>query len=94
MQKDVLHFLKRINMPMAFVSLYLGRLLYSGTPNYAECFTLFSLVSLYGFRLWLDFNKKPDPTDDMKKELDQVKQALNIIKVAHGKPAERTPFKF
>lgn len=88
-------------IPTTFLAIYMIRLVVFGVPGVADSLVVLFLGALYGWRMYLDFQAKPDPNAELQKKLDEVqldinslKNAVNVVKLTSGVKNEKTSFKF
>lgn len=75
-----LQFLKKLNIPAVGFLSFLGCFIFKEN-NASMAIAAFALSGLYGFKLYLDHVKKPDFSKEVKIELDQIKGAIQVIKI-------------
>lgn len=88
-------------IPTTFLAIYMIRLVVYGVPGIADSLVVLFLGALYGWRMYLDFQAKPDPNAELQKRLDEVqsdvgslKNAVNVVKLTNGVRSEKPSFKF
>lgn len=88
-------------IPVVFLMAYLVRIVILGTIGISDSLVILFLSTLYGWRMYLDFQAKPDPHAQMAHKLNEVelelaslKNAMNVVKLTTGIKNERSSFKF
>jgi len=78
--KDIIALL---NVPMLVFIGYGIRLILVGA-SIGDSLSLIAISALYGIILYFDYNKKPDVSQEIKVELDHIKQNLALVKMTKG----------
>jgi len=78
--KDIIALL---NVPMLVFIGYGIRLILVGA-SIGDSLSLIAISALYGIILYFDYNKKPDVSQEIKIELDHIKQNLALVKMTKG----------
>jgi hypothetical protein len=64
------------NLPFIFILSYLITCIYR-IPNINEAIIIVALSGLFGFKLWLDHNKKPDINKEYEKRFLKLEGYIN-----------------
>lgn len=88
------NFLSSINFIVLMFLLVTGRAVIEGA-GIGDAIAVIALCSLYGFKMFLDHNKKQERLDDkVQKELDDMKVAVAGIQVKNNIKSTQTPVRF
>jgi hypothetical protein len=85
------------NLSSILISLLTLRIVVLGAPHIGEALALLSLAGIYGYKMYLDKLQVKQPTDELHKELELVKNEISKISVSNsqrGKSQPMTPYKF
>lgn len=85
------------NLSSILISLLTLRIVILGAPHIGEALALLSLAGIYGFKMYLEKLQVKEPTEELKKELDLVKNEMSKLSVSgsqRGKAQPLAPYKF
>lgn len=72
--------LKNVNYSLLAFFLFSIKLVVFGS-SVSDAIALFALAGLYGFSLFLESKKETPINDEIKKDLENVKSAVNALKI-------------
>lgn len=73
--------IKKINPALAATLIFATRLVILGA-SIGDAVALIGLCALYAYTLYLDSNKEEPINDQIKSEVEQLRNAVNALKVA------------
>ena len=77
------------NIPMIAFILYVGKVLLI-SASYQDAIVLAIVSGLFGYKMKMDLIKPVKPSDNLKKEVDDIKNALSKVNLASiGTPKRR-----
>lgn len=85
------------NLPSILISILTLRVVIFGAPHIGEALALLSVAGVYGFKMYLDKLQIKEPTDELKKEIELVKNEMSKLSISgsqKGKAQPMVPYKF
>lgn len=73
-------FIKKINVPMSALVSFIAVSLFKEVTIGMSILGV-GVCALFGFKMWMDHIKKPDPTQEIYDEINKLKGAINVMKM-------------
>lgn len=86
----------QFNLPAILTTLLILKVILFST-SIADALAILALCGLYGYKMFLNYQIKPDPNAELKEEIDKIRGEISNVSVAvsQRKPqSQPTPFRF
>lgn len=81
------------NFVLAFFSVYLGKVLVF-SPTYQDSIILLGIFSLFGYMTLLKSREPKEANAQLKKDVNDIKQAIGVLNLDKSIGNQKKPFKF
>lgn len=84
---DFIALAKKVNVPMVALIAFVGVCLFKDVSIGASILGV-GLCALFGFSVYMEHIKKPDPSQELYEEINKLKGAINVIKMGYNIKSE------